>query len=94
MVLLWLERITKPHIIVLNEHCDSKKIERIIHFASRDAMNIEGLGEKIIEQFYNLGFVRSIEDIYSLSRHEQEIIDIEGFGRKSMDNLLEAIEKK
>lgn len=77
----------------LNEHCDSKKIERIIHFASRDAMNIEGLGEKIIEQFYNLGFVRSIEDIYSLSSHEQEIIDIEGFGRKSMDNLLEAIEK-
>ncbi len=77
----------------MNDHCDSKKIERIIHFASRDAMNIEGLGEKIIEQFYNLGFVRSIEDIYSLAEHEQEIIEIEGFGKKSMDNLLEAIEK-
>lgn len=77
----------------LNEHCDSKKIERIIHFASRDAMNIEGLGEKIIEQFYNLGFVKSIEDIYDLYKHEQEIMDIEGFGRKSMDNLVEAIEK-
>lgn len=77
----------------LNEHCDSKKIERIIHFASRDAMNIEGLGEKIIEQFYNLGFVKCIEDIYDLYRHENEIMEIEGFGKKSMDNLVSAIEK-
>lgn len=76
-----------------NEHCDSKKIEQIIHFASRDAMNIEGLGDKIIEQFYNLGFVRRIEDIYDLKTHEQEIMNIEGFGKKSMDNLIQAIEK-
>ena len=77
----------------LNDHCDSKKIEQIIHFASRDAMNIEGLGEKVIEQFYNLGFIKRIEDIYSLYEHAQEIMDIEGFGKKSMDNLVEAIEK-
>lgn len=77
----------------LNEQCDSKKIERIIHFASRDAMNIEGLGEKIIEQFYNLGFVKCIEDIYELYKYEQDIMEIEGFGKKSMDNLVEAIEK-
>lgn len=77
----------------LNEHCDSKKIEKIIHFASRDAMNIEGLGEKIIEQFYNLGYVKCIEDIYSLYQHKQEIMEIEGFGKKSMDNLVNAIEK-
>ena len=77
----------------MNDACDFKKIERIIHFASRDAMNIEGLGEKIIEQFYNLGFVTCIEDIYDLSKHKQEIIDIEGFGQKSMDNLMKAIEK-
>ena len=77
----------------LNEHCDSKKIEKIIHFASRDAMNIEGLGIKIVEQFYNLGFVKTIDDIYHLAQYEQEIIDIEGFGRKSMDNLIEAIER-
>lgn len=77
----------------LNDHCDSKKIERIIHFASRDAMNIEGLGEKIIEQFYNLGYIKRIEDIYDLYQHEQEIMDIEGFGKKSMDNLVMAIEK-
>lgn len=77
----------------LNDDCDYKKIEGIIHFASRDAMNIEGLGEKIIEQFYNLGFVKRIEDIYDLYKHEQEIMDIEGFGKKSMDNLVAAIEK-
>jgi DNA ligase (NAD+) len=77
----------------LNEHCDSKKIEKIIHFASRDAMNIDGLGAKIVEQFYNLGFVRSIEDIYHLDEHVHEIMEIEGFGKKSMDNLMEAIEK-
>lgn len=77
----------------MNEHCDSKKIEKIIHFASRDAMNIEGLGTKIVEQFYNLGFVLSIEDIYHLQVHEKEIMDIEGFGKKSMDNLIDAIER-
>ncbi len=77
----------------LNEHCDYKEIEKIIHFASRDAMNIEGLGEKIVEQFYNLGFISSIEDIYHLHVHKKEIMEIEGFGQKSMDNLIEAIEK-
>lgn len=84
---------TEAAYYCLNEHCDSKKIERIIHFASRDAMNIEGLGEKIIEQFYNLGFVKRIEDIYDLYKHKEEIMEIEGFGQKSMDNLIAAIEK-
>ena len=88
-----IRKETEAAYYCLNEECDSKKIERIIHFASRDAMNIEGLGEKILEQFYNLGFVHSIEDIYDLYKHEQEIMDIEGFGKKSMDNLVEAIEK-
>lgn len=77
----------------LNDHCDSKKIEKIIHFASRDAMNIEGLGIKIVEQFYNLGFIKRIEDIYHLENYKEEIMNIEGFGKKSMDNLLTAIEK-
>ncbi|WP_288208600.1 NAD-dependent DNA ligase LigA [uncultured Catenibacterium sp.] len=76
----------------MNEECDSKKIEKLIHFASREAMNIDGLGDKIIEQFYNLGFVTCIEDIYHVDIHEKEIMDIEGFGKKSMDKLLEAIE--
>ncbi len=77
----------------LNEHCDSKKVEKIVHFVSRDAMNIEGLGERIVEQFYSLGLINSIIDIYHLKDHGQEIKDIEGFGQKSLDNLFQAIEK-
>ena len=76
----------------LNDECDSKRIEKIIHFASRDAMNIDGLGDKIIEQFYNLGFVKSIADLYHLEDHATTIMEIDGFGKKSMTNLLQSIE--
>lgn len=76
-----------------NPHCDSKIIEKIIHFASRDAMNIEGLGERIVEQFYNQGFIKDIESIYYLNRYAKEIMELDGFGKKSMDNLIEAIER-
>ena len=76
----------------VNPNCDKKNIEAIIHYCSRDAMNIEGLGEKIIEQFYNLGVLKSIGDIYSLDQHAQTIMDMEGFGSKSVHNILESIE--
>ncbi len=76
-----------------NPHCDSKIIEKIIHFASRDAMNIEGLGDRLVEIFYNQGFIKSIIDIFYLHEHTHEIVELDGFGQKSMDNLLEAIEK-
>lgn len=75
-----------------NPHCDSKKIEKIIHFASRDAMNIDGLGERLVEQFYNQGFIKTIDDIYRLHLHTKEIIELDGFGQKSMTNLIQAIE--
>ena len=77
----------------LNPHCDARKIEQIIHFASKDAMDIEGLGEKVAEQFFNQGFFRKIEDIYSLFEHRDEIIALDGWKEKSIDNLLDAIEK-
>jgi len=76
----------------VNPKCDSRVIESIIHYASRDAMNIDGLGEKIIENFYGLGFIKKIEDIYHLHQHANKIIEIDGFGQKSMDNLLKAIQ--
>ena len=75
-----------------NEKCPARKIEGLIHYASRDAMNIEGLGERIIEDFYNFGFIGNIADIYSLKEHEKDLIRLEGFGDKSVTNLLEAIE--
>ena len=76
----------------LNPHCDAKKIEQIIHFSSRDAMDIEGMGEKVVEQFFNQGFIKDVAQIYDLSQYRDEIIALDGWKDKSIDNLLEAIE--
>ena len=76
-----------------NDYCDAKQIEKLIHFASRKAMNIEGLGDRIIEQFYNDGLLKSISDIYRLREHYEDLITKEGFGTKSIDKLLENIER-
>lgn len=76
-----------------NKACDARRIEGLIHFVSRDAMNIEGLGERIIEDFYNLGYIKTITDIYYLDKYKEELIELEGFGDKSINNLLESIEK-
>ncbi|MBN2604812.1 MAG: NAD-dependent DNA ligase LigA [Bacilli bacterium] len=75
-----------------NDFCDAKKIEGLIHFSSRKTMNIEGLGEKIVEQFYNDGLLKTIQDIYLLHEKRDELITKEGFGVKSIDKLLENIE--
>ena len=56
-------------------------------------MDIEGLGEKVAEQFFNQGFIRSIKDIYDLSQYRNDIISLDGWKDKSIDNLLAAIEK-
>ena len=55
-------------------------------------MNIDGLGERIIEDFYNFGYVKNIPGIYNLYKHKEELMELEGFGEKSINNLLEAIE--
>jgi len=75
-----------------NEFCDARHIEGLIHFASRDAMNIEGLGERIVEDFYNLKIINTFVDIYHLDSKKEELIELEGFGNKSVNNLLESIE--
>ena len=87
-----LVRVDAMHFC-LNPHCEAKKIEQIIHFSSRDAMDIEGMGEKVVEQFFNQGFIRNISDIYDLSQYRDEIIALDGWKDKSIDNLLAAIEK-
>lgn len=76
----------------LNEKCDARKIEGLIHYASRDAMNLEGFGERIVEDFYNFGYLRSIDQFYTLNEHKESLKELEGFGEKSIDNLLNAIE--
>ena len=76
-----------------NPLCDAKRIESLIHFASRNAMNIEGFGEEIVEDFYNLGFIREVDDFYRLESKKEELMELEGFGEKSISNLLESADK-
>lgn len=76
-----------------NPQCDARKIEAIIHFASKDAMDIEGLGEKVAEQFFNQGFIREVSDIYHLYDYREDVISLDGWKDKSIDNLLSSIEK-
>lgn len=75
-----------------NIHCPARNIEGLIHFVSRPAMNIDGLGDAIIEDFYNMKIITKIEDIYNLKERKEELIELEGFGTKSVDNLLTSIE--
>ena len=75
-----------------NISCPARKINSLIHFISRDAMNIDGLGEQIIEDFYNMGLIKDIPDIYTLSKDKEDLIELEGFGNKSVSNLLISIE--
>ena len=76
----------------LNEECDARNIEGLIHYASRDAMNIEGFGERIVEDFYNMCYLKSISDFYKLNSYKESLMELEGFGEKSISNLLENIE--
>ena len=76
----------------VNEHCDARHMESIEHYVSRDAMNIDGFGERIVEDFYNEGFVKSIVDLYHLEKYKFELMSMEGFGEKSITNLLDSIE--
>lgn len=75
----------------LNPICDAKHIEGLIHYTSRDAMNIEGFGDRIIEDFYNMGYLKSISDFYDLEKYKDELMELEGFGQKSINNLLDSI---
>lgn len=76
----------------LNPNCDARNIEGLIHYASRDAMFLEGFGERIVEDFYNFGYLRSIDEYYTLNNHKALLKELEGFGEKSIDNLLISIE--
>lgn len=76
-----------------NAQCPAKKIKRFAHFVSRDAMNIDGLSESTLEKFVSMGFVKTLGDLYRIDHHQQLIIQMEGFGKKSYDNLVAALEK-
>lgn len=76
-----------------NPNCKGKLLGRLVHAASRNALDIENLSESTIEKFINLGWLNSIQDIYHLSDHENEMKTLDGFGKKSVEKLLLSIEK-
>ena len=75
-----------------NNNCEARHIENLIHYASRDAMNIDGLGDNIIEDFYNMGYLKDVSDLYHLDKYKDELMSLEGFGEKSIIKLLASIE--
>lgn len=88
-----LEKRGTVDYFCVNTECPKKNIEGLIHFASRNAMNIDGLGDEIIEDFYNEGFIKTIPDFYHLGELKENIIELEGYGNKKVNNLLVAIEE-
>ena len=75
-----------------NENCKARKLNSIIHFASKPAMNIESLGDKLIETFYNANLLTDISDIYTLENKKSILINMEKLGEKSVDNILASID--
>lgn len=76
-----------------NPDCQAKKIKSFALFVSRDALNIEGLSEATLEKFIQKGFIRSFDDIFKLEVHKDAIVEMEGFGEKSCENLIKSVEK-
>lgn len=77
----------------MNPECAAKKIKAFTLFVSRNAMNIDGLSEATLEKFIARGFIHNFGDIFEIGRYREEIIEMEGFGQKSFDNLMESLEK-
>ncbi len=80
------------HHFCPNEKCPARESEKLIHFASRDAMNLDGVGDAIVEDFYNMGYLKDITDFYNLKEYKDELMTLEGFGQKSINNLIDSIE--
>ncbi len=76
----------------VNSDCPARVVSSIAHFASRDAMNIDGLGEKRVEQIHQAGLLNTVAEIYELKKHRDKLIELDKFGEKSYDNLIAAIE--
>lgn len=76
-----------------NPNCLAKQVKRFSLFVSRDALNIEGLSEQTLLKFIGLGYIKSFADIFRLKKHRDEIVELDGFGKKSYDKLSSSIEK-
>lgn len=76
-----------------NQECDAKKIKAFTLFVSRDALNMDGLSEATLEKFIAKGYIHEYADLFHLDRYRDEIVEMEGFGEKSYQNLISSIEK-
>ncbi len=76
-----------------NPDCQAKKIKSFTLFVSRDALNVDGLSEATLEKFIGAGFIHEFSDIFHLEQHQEAIVEMEGFGQKSYDNLMASIKK-
>lgn len=79
-------------LVCPNEQCYAKKIKLLSHFVSRNAMNIDGLSETTLEKFVNEGMIHSLVDLFHLNCYEEQIVQMDGFGRKSFENLMSSLE--
>ena len=80
-------------LVCTNDNCKGKLLGKLTHATSKNALNIDGLSESTIEKFINLGWLNSIKDIYNLFKHKDEMKILNGFGKKSVEKLLDSIEK-
>lgn len=80
-------------LVCLNPECLAKHSGSIVHMASRDALNIEGMSEATVEKFIDCGIIREPADLFKLADHREQIVNMEGFGEKSFNNMVEAAEK-
>lgn len=87
-----VKKVQEADYFCPNINCPARHVETLIHFASKDAMNIEGLGDRIVEDLYNYGYIKDISDIYKLENHKKELTELEGYGEKSVKNLFTSIE--
>ena len=76
-----------------NPDCKAKLLGKLVHFVSKNAINIDGLSEQTLQKFIDLGWLNSFKDIYYLSKHKDEMYERDGFGKKSVDKLVENIER-
>lgn len=85
------EKVTKT-LFCDNQGCETRRLRQFVHFVSQKAMNIEGLSEATLEKFIGKGWIHTYMDIYELDRHRDEIVNMEGFGKKSWQRLWDAIQ--
>jgi len=76
----------------MNPDCSAKNVKKFVHFVERDCMNIKGLSESTLQKFIEHGFIREFADLYHFDRYRDQIVEMEGFGQKSYDKLIAAVE--